>query len=114
MSLAKRLAARQDADRRTIEVAEWGEDETSPQIVYYGPFLAIEMDKVQRKHPNFLQSMTMAGMVEIIVMKAEDKDGNKLFSLEDKPTLMREPLTLITRVAGALMSSSSVEEQEKN
>lgn len=114
MSLAKRLAARQDADRRSIEVPEWGEDESSPQIVYYGPFLAIEMDKVQRKHPNFLQSMTMAGMVEIIVMKAQDKDGNSLFTIEDKPTLMREPLTLITRVAGALMSSESVEEQEKN
>lgn len=114
MSLAKRLAARQDIDRRSIEVAEWGEDEASPQIIYYGPFLAIEMDKVQRKHPNFLQSMTMAGMVEIIVMKAEDKDGNKLFGLEDKPTLMREPLSLITRIAGALMSSASVEEQEKN
>lgn len=114
MSLAKRLAARQDAERRTIEVAEWGEDESSPQIIYYGPFLAIEMDKVQRKHPNFLQSMTMAGMVEIIVMKAEDKDGNKLFTIDDKPTLMREPLTLITRVAGALMTSATVEEQEKN
>jgi len=114
MSLAKRLASRQDAARKSIEVPEWGEDDSSPQIVYYGPFLAIEMDKVQRKHPNFLQNMTMAGMVEIIVMKAEDKDGNKLFGLEDKPTLMREPLTLITRVAGAFMSSDTVEEQEKN
>ena len=113
MSLGKRIAARQDADRRSMEVAEWGEDD-SPLTVYYGPFLAIEMDKVQRKHPNFLQSMTMAGMVEIIVMKAQDKDGNSLFTIEDKPTLMREPLTLITRVAGALMSSESVEEQEKN
>ena len=114
MSLAKRIAARQDADRRTLEVAEWGEDDSSPLVVYYGPFLAIEMDRVQRKHPNFLNSMTMAGMVEIILMKAEDKDGAKLFTLEDKPTLMREPLTLITRIAGAMMSSESVEEQEKN
>ena len=72
------------------------------------------MDKVQRKHPNFLQSMTMAGMVEIIVMKSEDKEGNKLFGLDDKPTLMREPLGLITRIAGALMTTASVEEQEKN
>lgn len=114
MSLAKRIAGRQDADRRTLEVPEWGEDESSPQIIYYGPFLAIEMDKVQRKHPNFLQSMTMAGMVEIIVMKSEDKEGNKLFGLDDKPTLMREPLGLITRIAGALMTTASVEEQEKN
>jgi hypothetical protein len=114
MSLAKRLAARQDAARKNIEVAEWGEDESSPLIVYYGPFLAIEMDKVQRKHPNFLQNISLAGMVEIIVMKAEDKDGNKLFGLDDKPVLMREPMSLITRIAGAMMSSESIEEQEKN
>ena len=113
MSLAKRIAARQEAERRNIEVAEWGED-GSPLIVYYGPFLAIEMDKVQRKHPNFLQNISLAGMVEIIVMKAEDRDGNKLFTIEDKPTLMREPMNLITRIAGAMMMTDSVEEQEKN
>lgn len=113
MSLGKRIAARQDADRRSMEVVEWGEDD-SPLTVYYGPFLAIEMDKVQRKHPNFLQNISLAGMVEIIVMKAEDKDGNKLFGLDDKPVLMREPMTLITRVAGAMMATETVEEQEKN
>jgi len=114
MSLAKRLAARQDAQRKSMEVAEWGEDDSSPLIVYYGPFLAMEMDKVQRKHPNFLQNISLAGMVEIIVMKAEDKDGNKLFGIDDKPVLMREPMSLITRIAGAMMSGDSVEEQEKN
>lgn len=114
MSLAKRLAARQDADRRSIDVPEWGEDDSSPLKVFYGPFLAMEMDKVQRKHPNFLQNISLAGMVEIIVMKAEDKDGNKLFGLDDKPVLMREPMSLITRIAGAMMATDTVEEQEKN
>lgn len=113
MSLAKRIAARQEAERRSLDVAEWGE-EGAPLTVHYGPFLAIEMDKVQRKHPNFLQNISLAGMVEIIVMKAEDKDGAKLFGLEDKPVLMREPMSLITRVAGAMMATDSVEEQEKN
>ena len=47
-------------------------------------------------------------------MKAEDVHGEKLFTLEDKPTLMREPMGLITRIAGAMMSSESVEDQEKN
>lgn len=113
MSLAKRLASRQDQKRSHIEVAEWGEDD-SPLLVYYGPFLAMEMDKIQRKNPNFLQSISLAGMADIIVMKAEDVHGEKLFTLEDKPTLMREPMGLITRIAGAMMSSESVEEQEKN
>lgn len=113
MSLAKRLAARQDQKRSHIEVAEWGEDD-SPLLVYYGPFLAMEMDKIQRKNPNFLQNISLAGMADIIVMKAEDANGEKLFTLEDKPTLMREPMGLITRIAGAMMSSESAEEKEKN
>jgi hypothetical protein len=74
----------------------------------------MEMDKIQRKNPNFLQNVSLAGMTDIIIMKAEDANGEKLFTLEDKPTLMREPMNLITRIAGAMMSSESVEEQEKN
>ena len=114
MSIAKRIAARQEAARSKLEVAEWGEDDNTPLVIYYGPFLAIEMDKIQRKHPKFLSEVTFPGMVDVIVMKAEDADGNKLFSLEDKPILMREQTGIIARVAAALMSSDSVEEQEKN
>lgn len=114
MSIAKRLAARQEAERSKIEVAEWGEDENTPLIVYYGPFLAIDMDKIQRKHKDFLSNVTFAGMVDVIIMKAEDENGEKLFTLEDKPVLMREKTNTIARIAGAFMTSESVEDQEKN
>lgn len=114
MSLAKRIADRQRASRKVIEVKEWGEDDSSPLIIHCGPLLALEMEKIQRKHPNFFQSATIAGMVDLIIMKAEDKDGEKLFSLEDKPTLMREEFSLIATVAGDMISSTSVEEHEKN
>lgn len=114
MSLAKRIADRQRASRKVIEVKEWGEDDSSPLIIHCGPLLAIEMEKIQRKHPNFFQSATIAGMVDLIIMKAEDKDGEKLFTLEDKPTLMREEFSLIATVAGEMISSTSVEEAEKN
>lgn len=114
MSLAKRIADRQRASRKVIEVAEWGEDDASPLIIHAGPLLAIEMEKIQRKHPNFFQAATIAGMVDLIILKAEDKDGEKLFTLEDKPTLMREEFSLIARVSGELIASTSVEEHEKN
>ncbi len=114
MSLAKRIAERQRAARKSIEVAEWGEDSDSPLMVYFGPMLALEMDKIQRKHPNFFQSATIAGMVDLIILKAEDKSGEKLFTLEDKPTLMREEYGLIVRVASEMISATSVEEHEKN
>jgi hypothetical protein len=56
----------------------------------------------------------MQGMAEVIIMKAEDKDGNKLFTLDDKKFLMDHPATMITRIGSALLSYESIEEKEKN
>lgn len=114
MSLAKRIADRQRANRKMIEVSEWGEDDSSPMIIHAGPLLAIEMEKIQRKHPQFFQAATIAGMVDLIILKSEDKDGEKLFTLEDKPVLMREEFSLIARISGELISTTTVEEHEKN
>lgn len=114
MNLAKRIAERQNAARKTIEVIEWGEDEGSPLIIHFTPMLALEIEKIQRKHPNFFQQMTVQGMVDLIILKAENKDGEKLFTLEDKPVLMREEFTVIARVSAEMMTSRTVEEHEKN
>ncbi len=114
MSLAKRIADRQTKARKSIEVSEWGEDSDSPLLIYFGPMLAMEMDRIQRKHPNFFQTATIAGMVDLIILKAESRDGEKLFTLEDKPTLMREEFAIITRIAGEMISATSAEEHEKN
>jgi len=113
MSIADRIRERTSA-KHHIDVAEWGED-GAPQRVFYGPLLTGEISKLQRKHPQFLTNMDMAGAVELIVMKAENGEGEKLFTLEDKPLLMREEVHVITRVAAAFMSGvQGVEELEKN
>ena len=45
MSLAKRIADRQRANRKVIEVSEWGEDDSSPMLIHAGPLLAIEIGR---------------------------------------------------------------------
>lgn len=112
MSIAKRIAER-NSQKRHIEVAEWGEPGV-PEKVYFGPLLAGELNRIQRKHPTFLQSASFEAMVELIVLKAENGQGEKLFTLEDKPILMREQVEIISRVAAEMMSSTPIEEQEKN
>lgn len=112
MSIAKRIADR-TSQKKHIDVAEWGED-GEPEKVYFGPLLAGELNRIQRKHPTFLQSASFDAMVDLIVLKAEKGDGTKLFTLEDKPVLMREEVEIISRVASELMKGSSVEEHEKN
>ena len=52
-------------------------------------------------------------MVDMIILKALDKDGEKAFDVGDKFILMAEPLNVIAKVFGAIFESVSVEEQEK-
>lgn len=114
MGLIDNLRQRQQASRRLIEVPEWAAEGEDPVAIYSGKFLAVDLDRLQRKHPGFVNNVTIGGMVDVIIMKAEDKDGNKLFTLEDKPTLMREPVEVVTRIAGEMMTVTSTEEFEKN
>lgn len=114
MSIAKRIAAKRAEQERTlIEVEEWG-DEGAPLKLYSTPITARDIEKVQRKHPNFLSSATMGAMVDIIIMKCEDEAGEPAFTLEDKPVLMGEPISVIANVFGKAFSSVDVEEHEKN
>jgi hypothetical protein len=112
MSIAQRIAAR-TSQKRHIEVPAWGEP-GSPEKVYFGPLLAGELNRIQRKHPTFLQSASFEAMVDLIILKAENGQGEKLFTLEDKPVLMREEVSVISSVAAELMSGTNVEEHEKN
>ncbi len=113
MGLGERIAAKRQAERRIIEVPEWGDD--APLAIYVSPLTCADVDKLQRKHKDFLTSMSIAAMVDLIIQKAEDKEGEKLFTLEDKPFLMREQITVVSTVAAQMFAGiSSVEEQEKN
>jgi len=113
MSLGEQIAARRVKERRTIEVPEWGED-NSPLILYASAITAGDINKLQRKHKNFLNDMTVDGMVDLIIMKAETKDGQKAFTLEDKPFLMSE-VSIIAELSAKMFGETvSVEEQEKN
>jgi hypothetical protein len=112
MSISKRIAER-TSTKTHIEVAEWGEKGT-PEKVYYGPLLAGELNRIQRKHPQFLNSASFEAMVDLIILKAETGQGEKLFTLEDKAILMREEVGVISTVAAAFMSGTSADEAEKN
>lgn len=114
MSLGKMIAEKRNQQRRVIEVAEWGEDD-SPLLIYASAITAGDLKNIQRKHKNFLNDMTIDGMVDLIIMKAQDADGKKLFTLEDKIYLMGEQLSVIIDIAGRIIGDvDTVEDAEKN
>jgi hypothetical protein len=114
MSLGKRIAAkRAEKERKVIEVAEWGEGD-DPLRLYSADVTARDLDKIQRKHPGFLNNVTMAGMVEVIIEKCELDNGEKAFTLEDKAILMGEPISVITKVFSQVFTGANVEDHLKN
>ena len=108
MSLSQKLKDTLQTDVKSIYIEPW--DET----IWVKPLTIGEVTKLQKKYPDFFTNMTGEAMVELILMKALNKDGEKSLSLEDKPILMRQSPAVIANVAGAILGSDVSEDYEKN
>ncbi|WP_342278606.1 MULTISPECIES: hypothetical protein [unclassified Candidatus Tisiphia] len=106
-----RIKAHFDAKEiKVIEVAEWGDDE-NPLYIHCSPLTLAQKNRLYK----MAKEDDLGLMVEALIMKAKDTEGNCLFSRADKPNLMRncDPDVLI-RVATSIMESNDTEVTEKN
>lgn len=78
------------------------------------PLATNEMIKLQEKHGNFYETMSLSAFVDLILMKALDEQGNKAFTLEEKPLLMRVPPAVIYSLGAGIMGTQLSEDYEKN
>ncbi len=115
MGLAKELRGRRTVEAREVLVPAWG-DESGAFKLYCRSITCYDLDVLQKKHPNFLQNTTIGAMVDLIVMKAIDESGQKIFnSGEDRMDLMGEETNVISEIANQMFSDiESVEAHEKN
>jgi hypothetical protein len=94
---------------KKIEVAEWGE-EGKPLTIYCSPFTLGEKRNLFKGAKND----DLGVLVDAIVLKAKDSEGNKIFKLDDKLTLLNNAdANVIARVATDLLSGVSYEDAEK-
>ena len=77
------------------------------------PLTPNDMQRIARKHPNFTQAPTMEGMVDLLIQKAMDANGDKAFDMTDKPLLMRTGTNKIGEIFAALFASQLVEENDE-
>jgi hypothetical protein len=108
MSIRDKIKERLSVAPASFYVDEW--DET----IYCYPLSCKEMGELQSKHKSFLMDMSPEAMVDLIQKKALDKDGEKLFGIEDKTYLMREQMALISSVVARILGSQIDEDYEKN
>lgn len=96
---------------KTIEVPEWG-DENGPLIVYVEPFTL--KDKARLQAVTRLGNSEADTLVELLVMKCLDKEGGKIFTIEDKPVLRNMvDASILERVSTEIMRVD-FKELEKN
>lgn len=94
---------------KKIEVAEWGE-EGKPLTIYCTPFSLGEKRNLFKGARND----DIAVLVDAIVLKARDGEGNKIFKLDDKQVLLNNAdANVIARVATEMLNGISYEEAEK-
>ena len=110
MGLAKELRGRRKLSAREVLVPEWG-DESGAFKLYCRSITCYDLDQLQKKHPNFLNNMTISAMVDLICMKAEDESGTKLFgSAEDRIDLMGEETNVISEIANQMFAEIETSE----
>ena len=95
-----------------IEIEEWKDESGNPSVIYWNPINLSEKNKLFRKSDNHNDVSILA---DILVMKALDKDGNKLFTLEDKlPLMLKVDSDVLSRVATEMVKAITPEEVKKN
>jgi hypothetical protein len=96
---------------KRIEVPEWGDDNGNPAIIMCEPFTLADRKALLK----YAQDDDMEFLVRLVIMKALDDVGNKIFDLSDKPTLMNKvDPSVILRLANEISATPTVEDMSGN
>ena len=104
---AKKHFAEQDV--KVIEVPEWGDDK--PLKIYSKPLTLAETSKLYKMSKE--DDLTM--MAYVLIYKALDENGDKLFDLADKNALLNSvDREILVSVAQQIMGQEPIEDTKKN
>nr|BCV06665.1 MAG: hypothetical protein CM15mV140_150 [Caudoviricetes sp.] len=70
-----------------MEVSEWKDENGKPVTFILESYYTFRKNRLLKKSDNLND---IAILADVLVMKALDKDGKKVFKLEDKQTLMEK------------------------
>ena len=84
----------------------------TPVTLHASPLTANDLKIIGRKHPDFMLRPNVEGMVDLLILKAKDDNGEKVFTLEHKPLLMRLSTNITTGAFGDLFGEQLVSEDD--
>ncbi|MEL0003629.1 MAG: hypothetical protein VW620_11500 [Rhodospirillales bacterium] len=96
---------------REIQVPEWADDDGNPFIFYVKPFTLQDQGRLQFAIRDQSEADALA---EVLILKALDDEGNKVFQIGDKIDLRQNvDATVLARIANQIIGGTT-EELEKN
>ena len=109
MNISERLKQMQsDQEMYPITLPGLGED-GSDLVVYFNKLTVREDEKLRKKHPTFYKAMTdgdipsVSAMVDLIILKCKDEEGNSIFAQADSMYLLNQDVGYITGIATAML-----------
>ena len=97
---------------QSIEVEECAVEDGKPSVIYWNPITLAEKNKLFKASNNLNDVSILA---DIVIMKAIDQDGKKLFTIEDKISIMNKvDSDVLSKVATAMVQSITPDEVKKN
>ena len=97
-------------ETRIIEVPEWGEDEQNPLMIYCKPITLSETSKFMK----LAKDDDVQLLVYVLIYKALDEAGEKLFTIADKKSLLESvDRDVLIRVSSEVMNNVSQDEIKK-
>ena len=109
MNISERLKQMQsDQEMYPITLPGLGED-GSDLVVYFNKLTVREDEKLRKKHPTFYKAMTdgdipsVSAMVDLIILKCKDEEGNSSFAQADSMYLLNQEVGYITGIATAML-----------
>ena len=112
VSVVDRITAHYESQGlKQINVPEWG-DEDGPLVIFFAPFTIKDQGRIDFATRN--SESTLDAIIEVLVQKALDEDGAKMFNAGDKRVLRdRADAEVVSRICNQIMGSST-ETLEKN
>lgn len=101
MSVIEQITAHySNTEIASVDVPEWGAG-GEPLTIYWTPLTIREHGSITKRSKGDISHFN----IEVLLAKALDAEGNKLFTLEDKQKLLRAAdARIIARVAEAILS----------
>jgi len=92
--------------RRSIEIPELEE------TIYFTPVTVLEMEKIMTLSGGGASSKDFH--IHTIIEKAEDSEGKKVFTIEDKPYLEKMDWAIISRISNEIQRVIPFPEKKKD